>query len=431
MKLITTPYWWEDRPPAPDLTPTPPAKADILIIGAGYTGLSAAIAAHDAGASVTVVEAGQPGIGASTRNGGMFGAHPRLGLARLTQLYGREVAEGIFDEATPALNFVRELQIREGIDCDYQQSGRIALAWTRKDFEGQKRLAEELAPTAVEARIVEKADLGDEIGTQLYHGGILMPQHGSLHPRKFHDGLLAAALKRDIPVVGDCRVDGLERTAGGYLAKTARGDIRAEKIILATNGYTDRAFPWHNRRVFPLPSYLIATEKLSPNFISKLAPGRRMMVETRARHSYYRVSPDGTRLLFGGRAAMKPIAIEKAARRLAATMAEVWPDTKDIKLTHAWTGDTGYAFNHMPHVGEVEGLHYALAFSGSGTVMAPYLGAKVGWQAVGDKRGETAYSGTKLRTHIVHPGGAPHFLQAVDLWYHWAVDTAQNVKARL
>ena len=425
------PYWWEGRPPAPALTPDPPEKTSILIIGAGYTGLSAAIAAHDAGAEVAIVEAGHPGIGASTRNGGMFGAHPRLGLARLTRLYGRDTAQGIFDEATPALNFVRDLQVREGIDCDYQQSGRIALAWTRKDFEDQKRLAEELAPTAVEARIVEKADLGDEIGTRLYHGGILMPQHGSLQPRKFHDGLLAAVLKRGVPVIADCRVDRLERIAGGYRAHTAKGEIRAEKVILATNGYTDRAFPWHNRRVFPLPSYLIATEKLSPNFISQLAPGRRMMVETRARHSYYRVSPDGSRLLFGGRAAMKPIDIARAARRLAATMAEVWPETKGVRLTHAWTGNTGYAFNHMPHVGEVEGLHYALAFSGSGTVMAPYLGAKAGWRAVGDPRGETAYTGTHLRTHWLHPGGKPHFLQAVDLWYQWAVDTAQNIRARL
>ena len=425
------PYWWDDRPEAPDLPPSPPRKTDILVIGAGYTGLSAAIAAHDAGAEVAIVDAGQPGVGASTRNGGMFGAHPRLSLARLSQLYGRETAEGVFHEATPALNFVRDLQMREGIDCDFQQSGRIALAWTRKDFDGLKKLAEELSSTTVEAEIIEKADLGNEIGTKLYHGGILMPQHGSLHPRKFHDGLLAAALRRGVPIIGDCRVDGLERMAGGHLAKTAKGEVRAEKVILATNGYTDRTFPWHNRRVFPLPSYLIATEPLSPNFLSQLAPGRRMMVETRARHSYYRVSPDGTRLLFGGRAAMKPIDIGKAAKRLAATMAEVWPETKGVRLTHAWTGNTGYAFNHMPEVGEVDGLHYAMGFSGSGTVMAPYLGAKAGWRAVGDKRGETAYSGTRLRTHWLHPGGKPHFLQAADLWYQWAVDTAQNVKARL
>ena len=431
MKLTTTPYWWEDRPPAPDLTPQPPEKTDLLVIGAGYTGLSAAIAAHDAGANVTIVEADQPGIGASTRNGGMFGAHPRLSLARLTKLYGQETAEGVFSEATPALNFVRDLQIRENIDCDFQQSGRIVMAWERKDFDGLKKLAEELSSTSVKAEIIEKADLGNEVGTNLYYGGILMPQHGSLQPRKFHDGLLNAALKRGVAIVGECRVNSLERVGGGYLAKTAKGEVRADKVILATNGYTDKSFPWHNRRVFPLPSYLIATEPLSPNFLSQLAPGRRMMVETRARHSYYRVSPDGTRLLFGGRAAMKPIEIHKAAARLAATMAEVWPETKDVKLTHAWTGNTGYAFNHMPEVGQIDGLHYAMGFSGSGTVMAPYLGAKAGWQAVGDPRGQTAYLGTRLRTHWLHPGGKPYFLQAADLWYQYAVDTAQNIKARL
>ena len=429
MKL--TPYWWEDRPPSSDLTPKPLERVDILIVGAGYTGLSAAIAAHDAGATVVVVDAEHPGYGASTRNGGMFGAHPRLGRARLAELFGQDTADGIFNEATPALDFVRDLQTREGIDCDFQQTGRIALAWTRKDFDAQRKLAEELSTTDVEASIVEKADLGDEIGTDLYHGGILMPQHGALHPRKFHDGLLAAALRRGIAVTGDCPVEGLDRKPGGYTARTPLGPINAEKVILATNGYTGRAFPWHDKRVFALPSYLIATEPLSPNFLSKLAPGRRMMVETRARHSYYRVSPDGTRLLFGGRAAMKPIDVAVAARRLADTMAEVWPDTKGVKLTHAWTGNTGYAFNHMPQVGEADGLHFALAYSGSGTVMAPYLGAKAGWRAVGDSRGETAYANAPLRTHWLYPGGTPHFLKAADLWYHWAVDTAQNIKARL
>jgi len=193
-------------------------------------------------------------------------------------------------------------------------------------------------------------------------------------------------------------------------------------VILATNGYTPPGFRWHQKRVFALPSFLIATEPLSQNLLGQLAPGRRMMVETRARHSYYRLSPDGTRLLFGGRAFMRPVAPEIAAKRLFETMCDIWPDLEGTRLSHAWTGNTGYSFSHMPQVGEVGGMHYALGFSGSGTVMAPYLGAKVAYRALGDARGKTAYADTPLKTHWLHPFRRPYFLTAADLWYHHWVD---------
>jgi len=114
------------------------------------------------------------------------------------------------------------------------------------------------------------------------------------------------------------------------------------------------------------------------------------MVETRARHSYFRASPDGKRILFGGRASMRDLPLDVAAKRMHATMCEVWPELSQTRLSHVWKGFTGYTFNHMPHVGAHDGVHYALGFSGSGTVMATYLGRKAGLQATGDKAGKTA-----------------------------------------
>ncbi|KNG93516.1 hypothetical protein ATO11_09860 [Pseudaestuariivita atlantica] len=404
---------------------------DLLIIGAGYTGLSAAIAAHDAGAKVSVVDAGQPGHGASTRNGGMVGAHPRLGWDKLASLYGDEVADAVFVEAKPSLDFVKDLIAREGMDCDFQETGRIQLAWTRSHFEGQERLADKVVErSGLPCEVVQKADLGREIGTEAYHGGLLFPTHAALHPRKYHDGLLAAVLKRDVPVIGDCRAGYPEVDGGGYVVDTPKGRIRAGKVLLATNGYTPPGFGKLSRQVFPLPSFLIATEPVSANLLGQLAPGKRMMVETRARHSYFRLSPDGTRVLYGGRAAMVDIDLTRAARRLRETMLEVWPALEGVKLSHVWTGNTGYSFTHMPNVGSDGGLHWAMGFSGSGTVMAPYLGAKAAWQALGDPRGETAYSRTTLRSSWLHPGGRPWFLQAANLWYKAVVDRAQNWQAR-
>ncbi|KMW57781.1 Oxidoreductase [Candidatus Rhodobacter oscarellae] len=424
------PYWWEGAE-WPDLSAPPPERVDLCVIGAGYTGLSAAIAAHDTGAKVCVIDAGQPGQGASTRNGGMTGAHPRLGWEALRDLFGEAVADGIFAEAGPALGFVRDLIAREEIDCDFQQTGRIQLAWTAKHFAAQEALAARVREkSGIEAHVVARDELGSEIETERYFGGLVIPSHCAVHPWKYHNGLLQAVLRRGAAVIAHCPAVGIDRDAGGFTVRTPKGDIRAGKVLMATNGYTSGPFRWFQRRVFPLPSYLIATEPLPPNLMGHLAPGRRMMVETRARHSYFRASPDWTRFLYGGRASMRPIDMRSAARRLHATMVEVWPELAETKLSHVWWGNTGYSFTHMPSVGERDGVHYAMGFSGSGTVMAPYLGAKAAWRALGDARGETAYAASPLKTHWLHPGARPHFLKLADLWYRSAVDWRDSFQGR-
>lgn len=423
------PYWWEDVD-WPDLPAPPPEEVDLLIIGAGYTGLSAAIAAHDAGARVAVIESGRPGQGASSRNGGMVGAHPRLPWEVLAGTYGEETADAIFAEAQPALDWMRGLVSREGIDCDFRITGRIQLAYTAKHLASQKHLAEMVGrKSPVRCQMVDRAGLTAEIATPLYHGGLLFPEHGGLHPAKFHRGLLEAVLKRSIPVSADCPALSVARDGSGHRITTPKGSVEAGKVVMATNGYTSGAFRWFASRVFPLPSFLIATEPLSANLIGQLAPGGRMMVETRATHSYFRASPDGSRILFGGRAAMIDVDLRTAARRLRTTMCQIWPDLEDVRLSHVWTGNTGYSFSHVPSVGEHDGIHYAMGFSGSGTVMAPYLGAKAALQALGAPGGTTAYTRTRLAPRWFYRGGRPHFLRAADLWYrHW-VDNRENREA--
>ncbi|NOX40518.1 MAG: FAD-binding oxidoreductase [Alphaproteobacteria bacterium] len=421
------PYWQLNAAPAPKFAAGLPPKADILIIGAGYTGLSAAIAAHDTGADVVVLDREQPGAGASSRNGGMFGAHPRLGWRELAKLFGEAVADALFAEAKPALECVKSLIADEKIDCDLQHTGRIQLAWTAGHFEALKTLAEDVAAKSeVQAHIVERRDLAAEINTDRYFGGLVLAEHCGIDPQKLHLGLVQAAQARGIKILANCEVSDLARKHGGFVATTPLGRINADKVILATNGYTTDNFRWFQRRVFPLPSYLIATEELPEGLIAHLAPGGRMMVETRARHSYFRASPDGKRILFGGRASMRDLPLDVAAKRQHATMCEVWPELSQTRLSHVWKGFTGYTFNHMPHVGCENGLHYALGFSGSGTVMATYLGRKVALQATGAEGGETAYSQTRLATSWLHPFTRPHFLKAADLWYRTWVDTREN-----
>ena len=423
------PYWWEGME-WPVLDGALPERVELLVIGAGYTGLSAAIAAHDTGASVAVLDAGQPGQGASTRNGGMVGAHPRLPWETLMREFGAATADAVFAEAAPALDWVHAFMEREGVECDYEQCGRVQMAYTPTHFAGQKRLVERLhEKSRVKAEILDRDAMQSEIRTPLYKGAILFPEHGALNPAKYHRGMLDAVLRRDIPLIGNCAVKRWER-GEGFDVVTERGRVKADKLVLATNGYTPGAFGWFSRRIFPLPSYIIATEPLSANLIGDLAPGRRTMVETRARHSYFRLSPDGTRMLYGGRASMVNVDLHKAAARLHQTMCEVWPEMADVKVSHVWTGNTGFSFRQMPHVGEHDGVHYAMGYSGSGTVMAPYLGAKAALRALGDPEGDTSFAKTALRPSLMHAGGTPHFLKAANAWYRGWVDGAETRAAR-
>lgn len=425
------PYWWDDGAPLPDLPTKPPARADLVIVGAGYTGLSAAITASREGASVCVIDSGVPGQGASTRNGGMFGAHPRLSLGQMTKRFGADTAKNVFQDSAAAFHATMGLIEDEGVDCDLQLTGRVQLAWTKVDFAAQQELVADMTKAAdLQMSVLDREALSEEISTDRYFGGIVFPGHAAVHPRKFHDGLMSAALKRGVQIVQSCRVIGVERNSAGFQVRSAGGDIEAGKVILATNGYTGRTFGWLSRRIFALPSFIIATEKLSPNLLAELAPGRRMMVETRARHSYYRISPDGSRILFGGRASMTPMSPERAAKRLHQTMCDIWPALKRTRLTHSWSGFTGYTFNHLPQVGSHEGVHFACGFSGSGVALAPYLGIKAAYQALGDPRGETAFSDTVLATRPFHLGGTPWFLHAGELWFRNVVDRGQNRAAR-
>lgn len=425
------PYWWEDGAPLPTLATTPPERTDVLVLGGGYTGLSAAITLADEGARVTVIDAALPGHGASTRNGGMFGAHPRLPYETMKSRFGAAAAAACYDESIAAFEFTRQLIQREAIDCNLQLTGRIQMAWSRADFDAQKRLVDSVRlQSAINMELIDRDELSNEIETSRYHGAIRFPGHAALHPRKFHDGLLAAAIRRDVVVVRNCPVTEIRHEVGGFVASSGSGTIRADRIIVATNGYTQGLSNWLRRRVFPLPSFIIATEPIAAEVLSRLAPGGRMMVETRAQHSYFRISPDGSRIIFGGRAAMRPTTPERAAARLFRTMTDIWPELGDTKLTHSWSGFTGYSFTHMPAVGSHDGFHFAAGYSGSGVAMAPYLGMKVAYQALNDPRGETVFSRMPLTTRWFHPGGRPLFLSAADMWFRYAVDRKQEWQAR-
>jgi len=411
-----TPFWWEAAPCEPDTQSAPPASADVVVIGAGYTGLSCALTLAQAGRAVTVIDAGPPGFGASSRSGGMVGHGHRLSYTKLERRYGAPKAKAIVGEGTAALAFLIDLMNREGIDARFARVGRFRGCATAADYEDNAREAERLRELGVPCEVVPRAEQHREIASDLYNGGVVFPGHGGLHPGLLHTGLLGAARRAGANVLGYTPALRIEEASGGRRVVTARGPIAASEIVIATNGYTQRPAHAFGRRVLPIPSFVIVTERIGANRVRAAIPNGRMIVETRPQHIYLRPSPDGERLIVGGRAAVHPIALDEAARWLGRQLAAILPDLGDVHTTHCWSGNVAFTWRELPGVGRREGLWHALGCNGSGVALMPYLGHKLALKIIGVKEGATAFDDLPLRVMPLS-WGAPWVRPLMSAWF--------------
>ena len=417
---IAQPYWLDDAPlRRPDPQPLPPA-ADLVIVGSGYTGLAAAIEAAKGGMSVLVLDRGPIGAGCSTRNGGQLSSSIKPELAKLTARHGETLARRIRDEGYAALSHAQALIAAHDIDCDWRQTGRYLAAHSPKQFDGLAKWAEARQQGGEPPiTLIPRDQQLQELGSERYHGGAVSPLFGGVHPAKLHAGLLRVAESLGVTVQGNREVTAIQPDGAGFAVRAGTSTVAARKVLIATNGYSGPLSPWLQRRVIPIGSYMLATAPLAPALAASLIPKGRMVVDTRRVVIYFRMSPDGQRLIFGGRAALMEADPMRSLPRLYQMMLEVFPQLAGTKVSHAWNGFVAYTFDELPHIGVQDGVQYCMGYCGSGVSLSLYFGTRAGQQILGRPEGATALDGLPFQTRPLYHG-TPWFLAPSVAWYRAA-----------
>ena len=413
----TRPYWWDAYAPTPLPEIALPRDIPVLIVGAGYAGISAAIELNRAGIDCLVIDAEEPGFGGSTRNGGMVSGGVNVGKGLVAPAPSPEEVGPLLSDAAEAFDHIDTLIAREGIDCGWTKSGYFLGAWCRSHFDGMaKKIGLLNGHARSEARIVPEDQQRAEIGSDYYRGGMVIERAAHLHPALYYKGLLGIAARRGIAIASRTPALRINPVTAGFSVETPRGTIHAGHVIIATNGYTGDATPGLKRRVVPVNSYIIATEELPDGLAAAISPQNRSFADTRRMLSYYRLSPDGKRLIFGGRAKYAPVDPREAAPILYQFMTDRFPDLRGIRITHAWTGNVAFTIDEVPHMGLFEGLHYALGCNGSGVAMMTWLGYQTARKIVGGPNRINAFDRPTLPSHPLYRGD-PWFLPMIGAWF--------------
>lgn len=410
-----TPYWWEAAPVRP-LPPQPFARRlDVAIVGAGYAGLSAGLVLAREGRSVAAFDAINPGEGASSRNGGITSGSIRPDYATITRRFGEDKAKAVEAEGKLAREFLYDLIKTEGLDCDFKLVGRFMGAIGYDQYEKMARGAEALAKRlGIESYAVPHAEQGNYIGTDFYRGGTVRMDIGGLHPAKFHAELLRVALASGLTVHSRTPVISIEKDVSGFRVATSAGTVQARQVLVCTNGYTDAAAPFLRRRLVPVRSRIIATEELPPELMTRLMPKLMMMGENRELGFYYRPSPDGTRILLGGRDSSRGNSDPTAPTlRLRNGLVELFPELEKVRFSHSWFGNVAMNRDMLPRIFEKDGIVYATGFCGSGVVWAPWVGTRAAYKLMG--RAPEASTAFDFRPPASIPfyRGDPWFLPAI------------------
>lgn len=386
--LKTVPFW-TDQVPRPSQLPVAqalPEEVDVAIIGGGFTGLNAARILGQHGISVAVLEQHSIGWGASSRNGGMTTTGLKLGAEEMFRRYGAALGQAFWQASLDSIDLIGEIVADEGLNCDFRRKGHVTLAYKENHFQGmieqarwyKKHLNHQLD-------IVSQTDIQREIGSDVFYGGLIDEFSAGLHPAKYVFELARVVAGYGVHLCEKTAVTRIERQARNIHLHTSQGVVQANEVIMATNGYTDLIEPKIKRRIFPVGSYIIVTEPLSTELQQELSPKQRMFFDSKNFLNYFRLTPDG-RMLWGGRNDLSTdLDLKESAEWLHEQLIYTFPQLRDVPITHTWSGKLGITFDMMPHIGRVNGIHYAFGYGGHGVSIATYVGTEIGKLLCGQK----------------------------------------------
>jgi glycine/D-amino acid oxidase-like deaminating enzyme len=341
-----------DAPPAPETPPLDGSRrASVAIIGGGIVGLTTALHLAEAGVEAVVLEANEPGWGASGNNGGQLNPGLKYDPDVIEASYGPDLGRRMVSFAYDTPNRAFALIERLGIACDVRQSGTLRVARSARALTGVEATARQCMERGMPVAPLDRAGAAKATGTDAYFGALLDTRGGNLNPLAYSRGLARAAIAAGARIYGRTPARGLLRRAHGWSVETPAGTVEAEKILIATNGFTDDLWEGLRKTVVPVFSAIAASEPLSSERIGAILPGRPSVYESGRITVYYRIDAQG-RLLMGGRGPMRPIGSPEPIAYLTDYVQTLWPQLAGIGWTHGWNSQLAMTRDHWPHVHE-------------------------------------------------------------------------------
>lgn len=433
MKLES--YWQHSAPAFSPASAEWPAKVDVAVVGAGFTGLSAALALARRGATVAVLEArGCVAAEASGRNGG----HVNNGLAvdypALAARIGTDGARAWYHAFDAAVDTVERLVREEAIDCDFQRNGKLKLGTRPQHYDELARAADRLRRDGVDSDldVLDAAQVREEVRSERFSGGLVYRKSAQMHMGRFSHGLAQAAERAGARIHLDTPVQTLKAQPGHvgvHRLHTPRGVVEASQVLLATG--TSRhgsyaSFGWLRRRIVPIGSFIVVTAPMPAEHAQALLRERRSYTTVANIHHYFRLTPDH-RLVFGGRARFAVSSPQSDARSgeiLRQGLVETFPMLAGLPIDYCWGGLVDMSADRLPRSGVREGIHYSVGYSGHGTQMSVHMGQCVAARMAGESTPQP-WDGRGEWPAIPGHLGPPWFLPAVGLYYRLK-DRLQN-----
>jgi glycine/D-amino acid oxidase-like deaminating enzyme len=400
--LPTCLYAATSVPPAPMPPLAMPTRAAVVVIGAGYTGLSTALHLASGGHDVVVLEAQEPGWGAAGRNGGQVNAGLKHEPDQILRDLGPAYGERLVQLAASGPDCVFELIARHRIACEAERGGTLRAAYTSAQVAALERVVAQWRPRSLELRMLDHEALVRLTGTRLYRAALHDPRGGAVNPLGYARGLAMAALDAGARIHGQSRVRALERTRGGWRVRTERAEVETQSVVIATDGYTDDLWPGLRTSVVPIFSAIVASAPLPADLAASVMPTRAVLYEVGSITAYYRRDASG-RLLMGGRGVQRTAPRLIDYRHLVQHAERLWPALAAVRWTHWWNGQFALTPDFYPRLhAPAPGVYIALGYSGRGLALATAIGKELAAAASGTPLEQLSIPVTPIRPIALH-----------------------------